>query len=661
MNEITFYLMKLIAGSAVMYLGYKFWLTNNQHVGMVRWYLLVSLVLPAVLPLVGSFVPPPDTSLPVIRVTVQAEAVVVAGAGASNVDHPFITSFFLYLIAAGFLGLLFVARLFHIMMIIRQSESLRYQNLRLHFSLRNLTPFSFFNNILISDTYVHGGRLRPILIHEAAHITQGHSYDVIFTEFMCILQWFNPFVWFFRSAIQQNHEYLADRAVLKVNCNPANYKALLLESLTGISVPVVNSFNHSSLKKRFIMLNKPISGRGAYVQTLATVLFLTVMAASVILAFQRESFAAVSSGFLPVMNDDTTTQPPHPYFEVDHTDGTTGKSLSGDFVYPETAKNSGKQGTVYISFVVSDKGVASGHKVLRGFDKACEEEALRVVKSWKWKPALKNGKPVTEEIVYPIKFSLDGTEKNVVAPGASLDEEVVFQVVEEMPEFPGGKEAMASYLAGNIIYPPKARKDGIQGVVFVTFVVEKDGSVTEAKVLRGIGSGCDEVALEAVKKMPRWTPGTQRGKVVRVQMNIPVKFTLDITVNKNEKVVSVVGKTGTEETFSIVEKMPEFPGGDEERSTYLNQNLKYPEDAIKKRIQGTVYVTFVVGTDGTIEDVKVLRGIGGGCDEAAVDVIKAMPKWKPGTQRGKVVRVQYNMPVKFTLSKDRTTGTSGSK
>ena len=104
-----------------------------------------------------------------------------------------------------------------------------------------------------------------------------------------------------------------------------------------------------------------------------------------------------------------------------------------------------------------------------------------------------------------------------------------------------------------------------------------------------------------------------------------------------------------EEIFMIVEQVPEYPGGDEARLNFLRNNIKYPQMAREAGIQGTVYVGFVVEKDGSVTQVKVLRGIGGGCDEEAVRVTKMMPKWKAGKQRGKEVRVSYNMPVKFTL------------
>ncbi|MCK5857405.1 MAG: energy transducer TonB [Bacteroidales bacterium] len=105
-----------------------------------------------------------------------------------------------------------------------------------------------------------------------------------------------------------------------------------------------------------------------------------------------------------------------------------------------------------------------------------------------------------------------------------------------------------------------------------------------------------------------------------------------------------------DEIFVFVEDQPGYPGGDKARIKYLQENIKFPVMAIESGIQGTVYVTFVVEKDGRITSVKVLRGIGGGCDEEAVRVIKRMPKWKPGKQRGRSVRVQFNMPVRFVLA-----------
>lgn len=106
----------------------------------------------------------------------------------------------------------------------------------------------------------------------------------------------------------------------------------------------------------------------------------------------------------------------------------------------------------------------------------------------------------------------------------------------------------------------------------------------------------------------------------------------------------------SETVFTLVEEMPSFPGGETARNKFLAENIVYPKPATESGIQGTVYVSFIVDTKGNIMDVKILRGIGSGCDEEAIRVVKLMPRWKPGRQNGKLVRVLFNMPIYFKLN-----------
>jgi periplasmic protein TonB len=123
----------------------------------------------------------------------------------------------------------------------------------------------------------------------------------------------------------------------------------------------------------------------------------------------------------------------------------------------------------------------------------------------------------------------------------------------------------------------------------------------------------------------------------------------DVQIEVVDEKPQVIEQKVETEIFTVVEEQPAYPGGDEARSKYLQDNIKYPEEAKELGIQGRVFVTFVVEVDGSITDVRVLRGIGGGCDEEAIRVVQAMPKWVPGKQRGVPVRVQFNLPIKFTL------------
>lgn len=127
--------------------------------------------------------------------------------------------------------------------------------------------------------------------------------------------------------------------------------------------------------------------------------------------------------------------------------------------------------------------------------------------------------PSTQKSGEPIVVSVDTTKNS------SVDKSPIFTAVEMEPSFPGGIEMFYRFLQANIKYPAKAFEDKIQGKVFISFVVEKDGSLTDIKVLRGIGGGCDEEAVRVMKTSPKWRPGIQNGRPVRVQYTMPISFT----------------------------------------------------------------------------------------------------------------------------------------
>lgn len=118
------------------------------------------------------------------------------------------------------------------------------------------------------------------------------------------------------------------------------------------------------------------------------------------------------------------------------------------------------------------------------------------------------------------------TPTEIVSENIEKNTETVFTVVEENAMFPGGQDELIKYLALNIQYPKQAKVRGVEGLVYVSFVVEKDGSLTDIKLLRDIGSGCGQEALRVVQEMPKWKPAKLKGETVRMQFNLPVKFTL---------------------------------------------------------------------------------------------------------------------------------------
>ncbi|MBR3860142.1 MAG: energy transducer TonB [Bacteroidaceae bacterium] len=238
------------------------------------------------------------------------------------------------------------------------------------------------------------------------------------------------------------------------------------------------------------------------------------------------------------------------------------------------------------------------------------------------------------------------------APKAEEQGEI-FQVVEEQPMFPGGMEEMMKFLQQNIKYPTEAQEQGKQGRVIVQFVVNKDGSISNDSVIRSVDPLLDAEALRVVRSMPNWIPGKQRGKEVRVRFTLPVSFRLSggstDKAQESAKVAQTENASSRDEIFQVVEEMPEYPGGISELMKYFSTNMRYPKEAQSKGIQGRVIVQFVVNTDGSITEAKVVKPVDPQLDAEALRVVNAMPNWTPGKQRGKAVRVRYTLPVMFHL------------
>ncbi len=213
----------------------------------------------------------------------------------------------------------------------------------------------------------------------------------------------------------------------------------------------------------------------------------------------------------------------------------------------------------------------------------------------------------------------------------SKGNQTFFTVVENIAEFPGGQIAMVEFIASQIIYPEEAIKSGIEGTVYINFMVEPDGSLEEIKLLRGIGGGCDEEAIRVVESMPVWVPARQRGRAVRMSYNLPIRFFLPPDRNINND----------------IEEITMFPGGDKKLLEFLRINTQYPQDAADKGITGRVFVKFVVEKDGSLTNIEIERGIGYGCDEEAIRIIETMPNWIPGTKNGRVERSSITLPIMF--------------
>lgn len=234
--------------------------------------------------------------------------------------------------------------------------------------------------------------------------------------------------------------------------------------------------------------------------------------------------------------------------------------------------------------------------------------------------------------------NLMAQEKDTIDDKWWPKEQVSFSSPEQLPYFPGGVCALKSFVKDHLVYPQSAREAGVEGRVFVGFWVMKDGSLDHFKVQQSLGYGCDEAALEVFKEMPKWEPAKNHDVPMDYQYVVPVDFKLE------EK------DFDDQELIIVVEEAPVFPGKLQGLLKFIDEHLVYPKEAKNAGVEGKVYVSFIVEKDGSLSSIQLEKGIGYGCDEAAIDVVKKMPKWKPAMQRGKPVRMQYMIPLVFNLA-----------
>lgn len=230
-----------------------------------------------------------------------------------------------------------------------------------------------------------------------------------------------------------------------------------------------------------------------------------------------------------------------------------------------------------------------------------------------------------------------------------------------------GINSFYKYLGNTVKYPSLAAENKVQGNLVVTFKVI-DRKTTDIKIETKLGAGCDE---ELVNRIGAYKEGALKDGNYSLKVAFMLQGSSAPFLNENAKnkanfislnTISIVGypfEADEVHSFVSLENPPKFPGGIDDFYKFLGDNIKYPEEAAKQEIQGNVFVSFIVERDGSLNDIKIDRGLGYGTDEEAVRILKLSPKWEPGTQNGKTVRVKYNLPIKFSLNKRQTGAVKG--
>lgn len=507
---------------------------------------------------------------------------------------------FIYWGIVAFLCGRFLVQLSSILWLAHTSERVVIHETPVYALRKAAGPFSFFRMVFLHPESHSDKETDEILTHECTHVSQWHSIDVILSEMMCMACWFNPFVWLLKREVRHNLEYLADNTVIQSGYDSKSYQYHLLGLAHHQSVTTLyNSFNVLHLKNRIMMMNKKRSPgivRTKYlifIPLVGILMLLSNIEAVARLTVRLANEATVSNAMVTATG-----------ILVDE----TGQPLIGASVVVK----GGKERTI------TDKKGAFSLEVPANAILRCSYQ----------------GRESQEVLAADMT---NNTHLSLSSKSREMNEQV-FTVVEKMPSFPGGDAELLKYIATNIKYPKESQDNGEQGRVICSFIVGRDGSVNNPEVLRGVTPLLNEEAVRVINTMPRWNPGMQRGKAVAVKYTVPITFRLKSPVEEAK-----------EETLTVVDVMPQYPGGDRELLKFIAQSIKYPTDAQEAGVQGRVICSFVVDKKGNIVEPKIIRGIDPSLDAEALRVIGMMPRWTPGRQDGKAVRVLYTVPITFRL------------
>lgn len=507
---------------------------------------------------------------------------------------------FIYWGIVAFLCGRFLVQLSSILWLAHTSERVVIHETPVYALRKAAGPFSFFRMVFLHPESHSDKETDEILTHECTHVSQWHSIDVILSEMMCMACWFNPFVWLLKRKVRHNLEYLADNTVIQSGYDSKSYQYHLLGLAHHQSVTTLyNSFNVLHLKNRIMMMNKKRSPgivRTKYlifIPLVGILMLLSNIEAVARLTVRLANEATVSNAMVTATG-----------ILVDE----TGQPLIGASVVVK----GGKERTI------TDKKGAFSLEVPANAILRCSYQ----------------GRESQEVLAADMT---NNTHLSLSSKSREMNEQV-FTVVEKMPSFPGGDAELLKYIATNIKYPKESQDNGEQGRVICSFIVGRDGSVNNPEVLRGVTPLLNEEAVRVINTMPRWNPGMQRGKAVAVKYTVPITFRLKSPVEEAK-----------EETLTVVDVMPQYPGGDRELLKFIAQSIKYPTDAQEAGVQGRVICSFVVDKKGNIVEPKIIRGIDPSLDAEALRVIGMMPRWTPGRQDGKAVRVLYTVPITFRL------------
>ena len=422
------YLLQVNVGLILFYALYKLVCTRDTFFRSRRFILIVSLVLPFILPFIDvrEWLESRDRMIMLTHFDYSAvlPEIVVGSEAVETGNRVFVLSEWIgYLYLAGVVVLLvrLAVQAFSLYRLIVRMPEKEINGVRIKCLNDPSGPFSFFGWIFMNPAAVKEDEISEILTHEMAHVKQHHSVDVLLAEMVSICCWMNPFAWLLKREVRLNLEFLADRKVMEAGFATKSYQYHLLGLAYNHKYGLSNNFNFSHLKQRIIMMNKKKSNATGHIKYALFVL---------------PAFALLVAGNISCSQDASQTEdakeevvaPVRPEAKEAPADSTAKeevfmvaeqmpefpggmkellKFLQDNLKYPENAMKNNVQGRVIVQFVVEKDGTLTEFKVARSVDPDLDAEALRVLQTMsKWKPGMQRGKIVRVKFTVPVSFKL---------------------------------------------------------------------------------------------------------------------------------------------------------------------------------------------------------------------------------------------------------------
>jgi len=492
MTAILNYLIEANLGLLFFYACYWLLLRDEHQFSFKRAYLLGSLVASLLFPLIN--IPNEGAQLIPTLSTSQAywlPEITIFADGTNIKEETTITiwQWIAYCYFAGLIvfSILFVIRISSLVMLFNSSKKYYWKNYLVAESEKGHGSFSFFHFIFLGKASELGElEKQEVLIHEEAHARKIHSFDIVLANLLGIVFWFNPILHLYRNSLVQVHEFEADARSVEGRDVNAYCSLLARVALQSNGYPIANHFTNSLTLKRITMMKtvrtKIKQWKVATVSILALLIFFVV-------ACQDQ-----------VMQDIQTIA-----------DNSSAATVLPAQVEAELIKL--KQANPKAEYIVMEMN-DEGKKKMEELDKD---------------PEFKNnliGIHIIKTTDQSFAILQKGDRTNALATmTASVDE--VFSIVEESASPIGGYPVLYEYIAKNIKYPQEARSKGVEGKVFIEFVVNVDGTLSDFVPVKGIGAGCDQEAIRVLKTSTlAWIPGKQKGVSVKQRMVIPIIFQL---------------------------------------------------------------------------------------------------------------------------------------